>query len=518
MIKIAINNIYSRIIGILPDEVNLEIYNTLCWKVAGAKHIKKVKEKKWDGIFRLYMRHKGQSFYTGLISFVREILNKHGIPFQLEDVREKPSANFGDLVFKEPHGFENRDYQEFTIKRSIQFTRGILSICTGGGKTITVARLISEIKTYPFVFYVSTKDLMEQAFSVLSSCLNTPIGKIGDGNVDIQKINVCTVQTAVRALNYGNKSFKISDYQFDEEDRWDEKDIDDMDKVEKIRTLISSAKGVYWDEAHHVASKTAVDVLTASKGAYWRFGGTATPYRDSGDEILIQAMFGAKIVDISASYLIKRGWLIKPSIIFEPIKDNVSYKSYPKIYAEAISKNGGFNAHVAEQAKYLIEHGLSVLILVQHYHQGEMLKTMIPNTEFLTGKMKTDKRSEFFEELRSRKKMCLIATSLADEGLDIPTLDAVLLAGGGSSATRVNQRIGRTLRKPKGDLSNSKKRSIVIIYEHDSRYLEKHALKVRRILKREKEFEIINSKGREFIFDELDAVMGNTPSPRSVFD
>ena len=91
-----------------------------------------------------------------------------------------------------------------------------------GGKTMTVTRMIGEIKSYPFMFYVLTKDLMIQAHSVLSSCLNEKIGMIGDGKCDIAKINVCTIQTAVRALHPDDK-LKISDYQFDEEDVWDEK-------------------------------------------------------------------------------------------------------------------------------------------------------------------------------------------------------------------------------------------------------------------------------------------------------
>ena len=62
----------------------------------------------------------------------------------------------------------------------------------------------------------------------------------------------------------------------------------------------------------------------------------------------------------------------------------------------------------------------------------------------------------------------MIATTLADEGLDIPTLDVALLAGGGASASRVNQRIGRTLRPDKGS-DNPRTKAITIYYDHNNR-------------------------------------------------
>jgi superfamily II DNA or RNA helicase len=276
------------------------------------------------------------------------------------------------------------------------------------------------------------------------------------------------------------------------------------------------ANGILVHNCHHIASKTCKEVLMASSNAYWRFGGSATPYRESGDDILLQAMMGVKIVDISASYLIRRGFLIKPYIFFEPIQDHISFHSYPKVYKHAISQNIDFNTHVADTANHLVSKGLSTLVLVQHYPQGDMLKKLIPNTEFVTGKMTTSKRSKCIQALRNKTAMCMIATSLADEGLDIPTLDSVLMAGGGASATRVTQRIGRTLRKS-NNTDHKKTRSVVVIYEHDSRHLEDHAMKVRRMLKREKEFVHVNSKGPEYIRDEIDHILSET-TPPNIFD
>lgn len=514
-VKIVLGNIYSKIVGHLPDEIQEELNEVLSYKHPNARHIPMVKKKQWDGVFRLYYRRKGQQFYTGLLAFVRDVLKEHNISYSIQDDRIRPDKNYPELTFTPPPGYEEREYQGFTIDRSQLFTRGILSMATGAGKTMTVTKLIGDLQTYPFIFFVLTKDLMDQAQDTLASCLNVPIGRIGDGQADFQKISVCTIQTAIRALNMGNSKFKLKDYRFDDEDKWDEKGIESAEKAAKIRKLISMCKGLYFDETHHAAAQTCKEVLTSATNAYWRFGGSATPYRESGDEIMLQAMFGSKIVDINASYLIKEGHLIHPYIFFEPIDSQMDYHSYAKIYKNCISENEPFNRHVADTANHLVSRNLSTLVLVQHYKQGDMLKAMIPGSEFVTGKMSSKKRRETIQDLRDRKSLCMIATSLADEGLDIPTLDAALLAGGGASATRVNQRIGRTLRQDKNDPKGD---SIVIVYDHyKTRFLKDHTKKVRRILKKEPEFTIKESKGEDFINDEIDDVLGFDHDSTDIF-
>ena len=541
MIRLVIGNVYSKIVGHLPDEVNDEIYNALAYtinnKVFILKNIKIAKDKdeaimrgknpghqkyfhkqkeEWDGVVRLYYRDKGQSFYTGLLSNVRDILNKHNIKFDKLDKRVVPDQNMPNLKFTPPKGYEERQYQQFSIDRGYKFTRGVYSVATGGGKTMLVTELISKIKTYPFIFYVLTIDLMIQAHSVLSECLNEPIGMIGGGKFDIQKITVCTIQTSVLALNAKNKKFNVSDYKFDDEDKWDEPIIDDISKKERLVKLIKEAKGIFLDECHHVASRTAKEVMAASHDAYWRFGGSATPHRDSGDGIMIQAMFGSKIVEISASYLIKHDFLVKPNIFSVVVDGTSKYHSYHKVYSDIISKNAEFHRNVAMHANHLLSRDLSVLILVRDYAHGDFLKKLIPGSVFVTSRMKPKKREESIQRLRDGNLKCMIATSLADEGLDVPTLDSAILAGGGKSSTRLSQRIGRTLRK---DKNREKDKSIVIIYNHHkAKFLKSHSERIMKLLKEESEFNIINCNGNEYLASDVDGILGFGTGSKNLFD
>ena len=517
MVKIVLNNVNSKIIGILPDDIQNIISEELSYELKDAKHMKIVKMKKWDGIVRLFNRNY-QSFSSGMLSSVTDVLDANKIEYVKIDERKRPEQNLPHLKFTPPKHYQERDYQQFTIDRAYSKTRGILKVATGGGKTMIMAELIAKIKTAPFMFYTLSKDLMKQAYDNLSSTLNEEIGMIGGGQFDIKNINVCTIQSAIRAINI-DKKIKVSDYRFDEEDNWDEKDILSMDKLQNLRNLIISTKGLVFDEVHHVGSKTARDVLNASLNAYWRFGASSTPFREDGAEMQIQALFGRKIVDVSASYLIEKNFLIEPYILFDPIiHENCTLHSYQSIYKQCVEDNENFNRHVAKTANYLISKQMSTLVLVKHYPQGNMLKSLIPGAEFISGEMTLTKRSAVLDDLKTRKIMCVIATSLADEGLDVPTLDAALLASGGASSTRVHQRIGRTLRIDRTS-EHPRDKSIVVYYEHKgAKFLDKHAKKARRIIKIEPKFNIIDSAGGDYVNSEIDQIMGFDSDERSIFD
>jgi Lhr-like helicase len=65
---------------------------------------------------------------------------------------------------------------------------------------------------------------------------------------------------------------------------------------------------------------------------------------------------------------------------------------------------------------------------------------------FLESSIKGKKRNIHIKAMRERKLACMIATSLADEGLDIQCLSVLIQAGGGRSAMRAMQRVGRVIR------------------------------------------------------------------------
>jgi len=98
----------------------------------------------------------------------------------------------------------------------------------------------------------------------------------------------------------------------------------------------------------------------------------------------------------------------------------------------------------------------------------------------------TIKRKQAIQEMREGKRIALIASTIADEGLDIKNLSAIILAGGGKSSTRALQRIGRVLRPFDG-----KTHAVVIDFDDEAKYLRKHSLRRKLIYETEPRFDIL---------------------------
>ena len=347
---------------------------------------------------RLY--RPNEQFMTGLISLVGDVFGECGVPYQIVDRRNKTADNFPELEFVQPPFYQQREYQDFTIKRSIARTRGILNIGTGGGKTTVVAELIGRLKVKPFVFYTLTKDLLYQAIDRLSSCLNCEIGQVGDGVVNVRDVTVCTKDAVVYALNKG-KRLNLAQYKFDNEDVWDEKSVFGESDTDKIISMVKQSRGLYTDEVHHAAAQTVRDLVLASENAYWRFGGTATLIREDGEELIIQGLFGRRIVDISLSYLIKAGWLVPATVFFVPVSfESMLYRSYQQIYKHCVTDNEELTQAIANMTTYLVSKGKRNLILVNHKVHGKRIKDHIPGSVFLTGEENSTKRMKAINDMR----------------------------------------------------------------------------------------------------------------------
>ena len=390
------------------------------------------------------------------------------------------------------------DYYGFEIDKDGRFLLGDFTVTHN---TFMGTKIIGTIKSGPFIFFVPSKDILDQAYDCLKDCLTVPIGRVGDGVCEVHDINVVMVQSAILALKRHDPKFKVADYKFDDEDDWDNSSLDE-DKYKAVDALIRNAKGVIFDEVHHAASRTAQTIMEACSGAYWRFGCSATPFREDGAEKMIQALFGKVVQKISASWLIRNNYLVKPFIFnVRMIGMHGYWKSYPEVYKHYIVENDELNQLVARLTNRMKELGVPTLILVQRYPHGDAIKKMLPGAPFIKGNMPRTKRRGAITSLRDGTLQCAIATTLADEGLDVERLGCVMVAGGGKSITRVYQRVGRALRKFAG-----KERAIVFLFHHDAKFLNAHGNRVVSILKKEPEFVVINTTENR-VMDDLNDLM-----------
>ncbi len=90
------------------------------------------------------------------------------------------------------------------------------------------------------------------------------------------------------------------------------------------------------------------------------------------------------------------------------------------------------------------------LVLVNQVEHGQTLAASIPGAVPCYSAMGVKARREALEAFTAGSVRCLIATSLADEGLDLPNAEVLVMVSGGKSAARMEQRTGRVLRSFQG--------------------------------------------------------------------
>jgi len=137
-----------------------------------------------------------------------------------------------------------------------------------------------------------------------------------------------------------------------------------------------------------------------------------------------------------------------------------------------------------------VKAGKQVLVLTEKIKHGKALKEKIAEggtpTRFISGRDKTDVRKAALGAFKAGRLRCLVATTILDEGVDVPCIDVLILAAGGKAKTRLLQRVGRGLRQ------GEDKESLLVIdfanFTH--KWLLKHSLARLQLYKAEECFMI----------------------------
>ena len=235
----------------------------------------------------------------------------------------------------------------------------------------------------------------------------------------------------------------------------------------------TGAAVIVLDECHHIASPEYRKILqfTPAKTLVW--GLSATPYRadEFADDVF--KLIGPILETVERHELVDAGNLAKGRVIFhspngeKEIVEEVNrlaapvfgrwnryYQMSQQEYENSVKwrfaqELGLFKNEKRNNAIIRIagQHSKdSMLILVGSIEHGDNLKERIPGSLVAHSKMGAKNRRACMERFRAGELKCLIATSLADEGLDLPIASVLILAAGGRSAAKAEQRTGRVLR------------------------------------------------------------------------
>lgn len=324
------------------------------------------------------------------------------------------------------------DYQEKAVEKALYKRNGILVAPCGSGKTqmgIAIARSISR----PTLWITHTKDLMVQAEERAKSIFDLPkeaYGEITEGKVNLgTHLTFSTVQTLAR-VNLDNLKFGC----------------------------------VIVDECHHAVQSYKSTSMFAKVmnqiSCRYKFGLTATPYRADGLEKGMFALIGdiCSVVDEEEVKgktvpVYEQWYTVPPFTSYVDCYNGDGTLDYTKLITK-LCNDVGRNLFIGRK---IVDIKGSCLVLSDRLSQLEILMKYVSNfkkcdmVKATSTKQGKKERREAIEKLKDGRIDCLFATyKLAKEGLDIPSLENVVMASPIKDKSTVIQTAGRVARKVEG--------------------------------------------------------------------
>ena len=400
-------------------------------------------------------------FLTGFIPKIQKWGKTNKIPLTIEYQEPLPKKNNFQISKEDinrviiPGGLKLKPDQIEAIEGAILYERGVIHHPTGSGKTVI---FLSLLKLLPdrlkSLIVVNTQDLLHQTLNKAKEFFPGEVGIVGAGEVDFKRITVATIQTLVNLTH---------------------QDLIDYD-----------AKIVIVDEAHHL-SKFAPPFDNGKGGTYARvlssihapirLGFTATlPYTEEA-KMALEGYIGPVISTKKISEVER---LAKIKIVLRKLPITLAAreaKNYSDVYKYGVTFNSRRHRMVLQEADKLVQEGRTVLIIVTQIQHGENILSMAQRTfphlriEYVHGQIAGTIRNQIKKDLDSGKIDVVIADAVWREGVDIPTLGAIINASGGKSEIMTIQALGRGLRTVPGIKEDV---ILVDLFDPSHRYLVEH--------------------------------------------
>ncbi len=455
MIEIKYSGHYATIAG-LNDDQETAIKKLLSYELPGAEFLTSLKfrvirgRKQLNPLFnkdprKTLFEQKYKRFPAGLVPKVEAYLQSENASYEVKGP-SLPTATLKGLVddSRSPRYYQ-LEAQEFASKNS----RGIIVLPTGTGKSM-VTGLLANLCEEKVLVTVPNLNLLYQSHQELQKFLGEPIGIVGDGHQDIQRVTIATIQSMASFVK-AKKSVK-----------------------DPISVFINTCSVWIADECHGAATESYVKISKKLVNTNRRYGLTATAFREDNKELVMEGVLGPIGYTYTLEQAMADSVLTPVDILIREVSPTKTYTykpGYSTVYKDNISGSVHRNKLVIKDINSLVsDNKFPCLVIVDHINHGEYLSKQL-NCEFISGKEDSETRTRMLTDFSNSKNKVLVGSSVMNVGVDVPTIKSMVNAAGSKSATLLLQRIGRSLRK-----HPSKARVTFVDYlDKNSLYIESHS-------------------------------------------
>jgi superfamily II DNA or RNA helicase len=412
-------------------EIEQYLYQNFSW--TNRSTIQSNKRSQWTGgpwidpIERCYDLTT-HSFLTGLEQRVFRFLGSQGHTCTIVNQDKiRPATHKTPVIFPE----RIWDHQAQMILKSLEGDRQIHRSPTGSGKGNVICWKAA-LYTSKVLVIVPKVHLLQDIKKRLEQELpGEKIGQVGESKRKWERVTVGVINSLAKPKP---------------------EDILQMCLVDLI----------VFDEVHRSAAPSCVTISSYCRNAYLRYGLSATTRREDGADLVMEGVIGPETLCIQEKSLF--GICInKPTIleidISHPRLNQRELERREKAYERCIIQNTQRNKQIIDiaLAYYESKHRRGqVLILVEFVKHGVILQNMLGDRGYDIGFVFSDstektettakERKQILKEFVELKRRFITGCKVLNEGVDIPSLELLVVAGATGNLTTTVQQDGRAAR------------------------------------------------------------------------
>lgn len=327
-----------------------------------------------------------------------------------------------------------RDYQIQAVKLALNNHLGVLDLATNAGKTMIAlfCMLNCVLSGKRALFVCNSKEILEQTVKTAIEFFGEKnIGQWSGSSKELAPVMFCTVQS-----------------------------------LNKLTKPIPDVGLVMIDELHLFVNPSGKRLLMFYYHAkVIGMSGSAFVGEDHR-KMSTQALFGRPLMTVKNDELVKKGvsangkiYMVDidvpnplPKALIERMKKEPEGADAVEMDNYCYSNNTPRNHILKKLAINQYNQDRRIVMLVKRIEHGENLMAMIEpilkdKVAFLQGEDSRKRRDYIFDKFKSGEIRVIIATTILDTGVSINEIDTIINCCGGSSKSKVLQRLGRILRK-----------------------------------------------------------------------